>query len=254
MELEVLVLSQTGGRAVNEDAGGYWSSNGACFCVLSDGAGGHAGGEVASKLAVQGALGWFRATPDCSPMSVKGALYAANQAIVQEQNGDARLADMRATVVVLAIDTERGLAAWGHLGDTRLYCFRQGRIVTQTRDHSVAQSMVDAGLVRAQDLRTLPGRSQLSGALGDAEQFDPAVVGETLAMRDGDTFLLCTDGLWEYVTESDMERSLAQARTANDWLRALESQVLARSRVGHDNYSALTVWCTEADEATCPGI
>jgi serine/threonine protein phosphatase PrpC len=243
MELEIAVLSRTGGRSHNEDACGFWSGAGVCYCVLSDGAGGHRGGDVASKLVVRETLGWFRETDESSAQAIEAAMMHANHILVSEQQARADVGDMRATVVVLAIDYDHGLAAWGHVGDSRLYCFRAGGIVAQTRDHSVVQSMVDAGYLQAQDLRHAPERNQLLAALGDAERFERAVQSEPFPVQVDDAFLLCTDGLWEYVEEREMIEALREAETAEDWLRMLESRVLARGRPGQDNYSALAVRC-----------
>jgi len=243
MELEIAVLSRTGGRAVNEDACGFWSAGEVCFCVVSDGAGGHGGGDVASKLVVREVLGRFREGEDCSPSAIETALRYANDVLVTQQRSGFELADMRATVVVLAVDFERDLALWGHLGDSRLYCLRQGRIVAQTRDHSVVQSMVEAGYLQPHELRSSPERSKLLNALGDRDGFDPRVEPEPFPIEGGDKFLLCTDGLWEYVEESELEQTLRGVGSAEDWLRALESRVLARGRSSQDNYSALAVWC-----------
>jgi serine/threonine protein phosphatase PrpC len=254
MELEILTLSKIGGRSRNEDACGVWSNHDACFLVLSDGAGGHGGGDVASKLVVKHALSWFRATPACTGPAVEAALRAANSAIVDEQRREQRLQDMRATAVVLVINTARAEATWGHLGDSRLYCFRNYHIVAQTRDHSVVQSMVDAGYLPAQDLRSAPDRSKLLAALGDAEHFEPSIEPGTLPLFDGDAFLLCTDGFWEYVQEDEMETALIASTSAEEWLRALESSVLGRGRPGQDNYSAIAVWCTDPRENTRPPV
>ena len=243
MQLEIAVLSRPGGRSENQDACGFWSGPGVCFCVVADGAGGHRGGDVASKLVVQEALGWFRERHECSAEGIEAAMRTANETVVRMQQSHTELGDMRATAVVLAVDFERQRATWGHLGDSRLYCFRQHEIVVQTRDHSVVQSLVDAGLLDARDLRTAPDRSKLLAALGDIDGFDPAVQREPFALQDGDKFLLCTDGLWEYVEESELSDTLAHAQSAEEWLRLLEARVLARGRSGHDNYSALAVWC-----------
>ena len=251
MQLEILVLSKTGGRQVNEDACGFWSAPDACFCVLSDGLGGHYGGDVASKLVVRHALDWFRETPECSALAVEAALRSANLAIMQEQRRDPRLASMRATAVVLAVDTENGMATWGHLGDSRLYCFRQCRVIMQTRDHSVVQNMVDAGYLQPQDMRTSPHRNKLFAALGE-ENCEPRIEPLKFSLQEGDVFLLCSDGLWEYVDEEDMERTLGEAVSVVDWLQALESLVLARGRKGQDNYSAIVVWCSDPGEANHP--
>lgn len=249
MELEIAVLSRPGGRTVNEDACGFWSGADVCFCVVSDGAGGHGGGDVASKLVVQEALAAFRDKhEECNGDAVEAAMRIANEALVREQGSRVELADMRATVVVLAIDFDREYAAWGHLGDSRLYCFRRRRIVAQTRDHSVVQSMVDAGLLQPDKVRSSPERSKLLKALGDPDAFEPSIERVAFGLEDEDKFLLCTDGLWEYVEEGELERSLQDASSAEEWLRALESCVLARSPAKHDNYSALAVWCKDASK------
>ncbi len=245
MQLEITVLSKAGGREVNEDACGFWSSPEACFCALSDGLGGHYGGDVASKLAVQHILDWFRATPECSRRAVEASLQAGNSAIIREQRHEARLKNMRATAVILCIDTKHDVAIWGHTGDSRLYCFRQGRIIEQTRDHSVLQSMVDAGYLQLSELRTSPNRSKLLAALGNEEQFEMDIIPVAFPLLHGDVFLLCTDGLWEYVEEEQMERMLGGSISASDWLKALEDQVIARGHKGQDNYSAITVWCRD---------
>lgn len=250
MQLEIAALSKAGGRAINEDACGVWSSADGCFCVLSDGAGGHGGGDVASKLAVSRVLEWFRRQPRCTPEAVEGALMAANRAIVEQQKSERKLADMRATIVVLALDTLHGIAFWGHLGDSRLYCFRGGRLLVQTRDHSVVQSMVDAGYVKPGDLRTTPHRSRLLGALGDAGRFEPTVERQHFSLADGDAFLLCTDGCWEFVEEAEMGQALLEANSGEDWLRVLEQQVLSHGKPGQDNYSAIAIWCRNPAEET----
>jgi serine/threonine protein phosphatase PrpC len=211
--------------------------------VVADGAGGHRGGDVASKLVVQETLGWFRERHECSGDAVEAAMRNANEKVVSMQQTNDEIGDMRTTAVVLAIDFERELATWAHLGDSRLYCFRRGEIVVQTRDHSVVQSLVEAGLLEAKDLRTAPDRSKLLAALGDLDSFEPRVAAELFALEDQDKFLLCTDGLWEYVDESELQASLDGTESAEEWLRLLEARVLARGRTGHDNYSALAVWC-----------
>lgn len=250
MELKISVLSKPGGRDVNQDAYGVWSSASACFCVISDGAGGHTGGELAAKLAVKHVLETFYQTPEPSAQTLEAAMLAANQAIVTEQLRSPEVANMRATILVLAVDTAHGIARWGHLGDTRLYCFRRKRILAQTRDHSVVQSMVDAGYLGAQDIRAAPGRSALLAALGDAENFNPSIEASDFRIHDGDVFLLCTDGLWEYIDEPAMERLLLAAETPEAWLRELESEVLRLGHKGQDNYSAVVIWCLDPEEST----
>lgn len=247
MQLEILVLSKVGGRQLNEDACGCWSGPEASFCILSDGAGGHGGGDVASKIVVRHVLDWFRDRPECSAQSIEAALHSANVALIESQRRDARLADMRATAVVLAIDSKQGQAIWGNLGDSRLYLFKRGRIVSQTRDHSVVQNMVDAGYLQSHELRSSPHRSQLFAALGNDDDFEPRIEPVKADLQDGDVFLLCSDGLWEYVDEGEMEATLNASASGTDWLQALESKVLANGHQGQDNYSAIAIFCRDTE-------
>jgi serine/threonine protein phosphatase PrpC len=245
MELQVSVLSSAGGRSVNEDAHGFWAGPDCWFGVLSDGLGGHAGGEVAARLAVQQALACFRRCPQTAAANVLEAMRVAHEGVRAEQRRRPELASMRATLAILAIDTMNARATWGHVGDTRLYCFRAHHVLVQTRDHSVVQTMVDAGYLAPGDLRGSPHRNTLLAALGDTDLPEPSIGTPPLHVRDGDHFLLCTDGLWEYVTEADMEQGLAASAGPDDWLLRLERQVRERGRPGQDNYSALAVACID---------
>ena len=254
MQLEVSVLSDRGGRERNEDAYGVWSSDGGCFCVVSDGAGGHAGGDTASKLAVRTILACFQDAPLSSAAAIEASLRAAHAALIEQQKAHPQLQAMRATATVLAIDTLRHTAAWGHVGDTRLYGFRNRRVVTQTKDHSVVQKMVDAGFVGPAALRGSTQRSRLFAALGHDECHAPAVGEAPYPLTSGDAFLLCTDGFWEYIDEPAMERALAGASSAADWLRTMEAQVVAGAGPGQDNFSALAVWCIDAAPKADAGL
>lgn len=247
MQLEVSVLSNPGGRERNEDACGFWTGGGGCFCVVSDGAGGHGGGDIASKLAVRMILSSFQDSPDCSGPAIESALRSAHDAIIAQQGVQARSAAMRATATVLAIDTVGRAAVWGHVGDTRLYCFRAGRVVAQTKDHSVVQKMVDAGYLAQAALRDSAQRSRLFAALGHDEDFVATIAATPFTIEGGDVFLLCTDGFWEYIDEAEMVRTLATAASPPEWLRAMEQHVAGRE--GQDNFSAVAVWCTESAPA-----
>ena len=243
MHLDIAELSERGGRTENQDAFAYWQGKDASYFVVCDGAGGHLGGGVAATVAVNEAIACMRKMRACTGANVEAAMRCANDALVREQKAQPQYSQMRATIVALALDLRGGTAAWGHLGDSRLYCFRDGRILTQTRDHSVVQSFVDAGYLKPDQLRTSPDRSKLLSALGDPEQFEPAVEQQPFALASGDRFLLCTDGLWEYVQESEMEDALRDSSAAQVWMDALQRLVVARGKRKHDNYSALAIWC-----------
>jgi serine/threonine protein phosphatase PrpC len=240
-------MSRPGARPANEDACGFLSHEGLCFCVVADGAGGHRGGATASKIVVSRVLTWLRDNASCEPEALRYAILAANHAVVVEQRRDAQLADMRSTVIVLALDTQRRFAVWGHMGDSRLYAFRGGTLLERTRDHSLAQQLIDTGYVSAEEMRGSFQRARLYAALGDADPPPPTVIEEPFAVREGDAFLLCTDGWWDSLEAGAAELGLAQAGSADDWLRSMEREIIERHRPGQDNYTALAVWCSSGE-------
>jgi serine/threonine protein phosphatase PrpC len=266
LDLEVAIVSERGGRRYNEDACAHWSSQRHLCCVLADGAGGHGGGDVASKLAVRQMLTDFAAqaadSPNLpassassvsfasptSPVSLEALVRGANRSIRQHSVPGTPQADMHTTAVLLVIDRERHLAGWSHAGDSRLYWFRDGRILQRTRDHSLVQSLVDAGLIAEADIRSHPKRSELRSALGIAEDELEIDTAPTAAIEPNDAFLLCTDGLWEHVDETAMQDLLSRSSTAQAWTKALASEVERNTAAmpRHDNYTALAVWVRSA--------
>jgi len=242
MRLDISSLSRLGGRAVNEDACGYWTSDQSCCWVVSDGAGGHGGGDVASRTVVSTVLKNFAARPEVSVDALAALVRQAQQALRDEQRTSSHVRDMRATVAILMIDRADNGALWGHVGDTRIYCFRGGRIVMKTRDHSVIQSMYEAGLGDLASLRNHPYRGVLLSALGGKEAFETSIAGSPLALQDGDVLMMCTDGMWDHVEDAAMEQLLRASRSGEEWLMAMEAELLKNADTNCDNYTAMSVW------------
>lgn len=245
MQMELATLTRRGGRNYNEDACGHWHSDSHLCCVVADGAGGHGGGDRASKIAVQTVLGNYALHPDASPAAIERMIVQTNQSIITHRADDKKTQNMHTTVVSLFIDLDARVAAWGHCGDSRLYAFRGGRIAARTKDHSLVQSLIDSGMLAERDMRSHPQRSELLSALGVGE--DDLMVGvsaEPWQLAAGDVFLMCTDGVWEYVEDGQLEEALQSAPSPHDWLHALEQAVLrgASHKPRHDNFTALAVW------------
>ena len=246
--MELATLSRRGGRNYNEDACGHWHSDRHLCCVVADGAGGHGGGDKASKIAVQFILGGFAAQPESSGEAIKRIIVDTNRSIIQHRADDRALQNMHSTVVALFIDLDAGVGAWGHCGDSRLYVFRGGRIAARTKDHSLVQSLVDGGMLAPEGMRSHPQRSELLSALGVGEEdLTVSVSPQPWSLEPGDVFLLCTDGLWEYVEDAQLEAGLAAAASPLGWLHELERNVLhgAAHKPRHDNFTALAVWVSE---------
>lgn len=249
-DIRIAVLSRVGGRERNEDACGYWNQGGPVCCVLSDGAGGHGGGDVASRIAVETILHAYAENPARSPQDILRLIKLANAEVIREQSRADSQRDMRATLVLLSFDPDSGEAVWGHIGDSRLYLFRGGYLSARTKDHSLVQSMIDAGFVDPAKLRTGPDRSVLIASLGGEDGFEPDVTETPAILNPGDAFILCSDGFWEHLTDRAMEAALQRVASPEQWLSSLEQIVLSAARPGQDNYTAVAVWFGAMDFTT----
>jgi serine/threonine protein phosphatase PrpC len=249
-QIDVAILSRPGGRTTNEDACGHWHSEQRLCCVVADGAGGHGGGDVASKLVVRHIIDQAALAPLARTDEVEDLLIDTNAQLRRHQSESDSSKDMHSTVVALFVDLTCQEALWGHAGDSRLYFFRDGQVHSHTRDHSVVQSMVDAGMLMPEQMRSHPRRSELQSALGcRPEELLVSTTDHAWTLKPRDAFLLCTDGLWEYVDEAEMCDSLNRANDPTAWLATLEELVLshaaASGKTRHDNFSGIAVWVRE---------
>jgi serine/threonine protein phosphatase PrpC len=250
LSVSVATVSRIGSRERNEDACGYWVTEfGFCF-VVSDGAGGHVGGAVASEIAVLAVLTDFSTAQGFSRETVANAIAVAEAQILQGREESRNLRDMTATIAMLLIDAEAHQAFFGHMGDTRIYKFSRGRATQLTRDHSLVQNLVDAGFVAQGELRQHPERSVLLAALGIDSDITPSISERALDVEEGDALLICSDGLWEGVVENDMEAALMKASSVEEWLLQLETNVVRHNNPSQDNYTAIAVWVGSPGEIT----
>jgi serine/threonine protein phosphatase PrpC len=239
---QTAVLSHKGGRKQNEDFLDYrLSANHGCW-VLADGLGGHGGGEVAANLAVESLIKAFESAPECSPQALSGYVSTAHASVNQRRRADAQLAEMRSTLVVLVSDYEHAL--WAHVGDSRLYHLRKDRICFQTLDHSVPQALCNAGEITTSQIRFHEDRNRLTRSLGGEDPLRPTILEQALTFEPRDSFLLCSDGFWEYVTESEIEEDRRAASGAEDWLKKAAGRLALRPPENYDNYSAIAITVT----------
>lgn len=205
-------------RTRNEDALAVEPESG--LAVVADGMGGHPGGDVASRLAVETVVGRLRpvfgppgGNGDPGPgEAMRGAVEEANRKILEAGRDDPTLEGMGTTVTAFAF--ERGArAAWlGHVGDSRAYVLRGGALRTLTRDDTWVQEQVDAGVLSPEAARTHPMSHLLTHALGIGSAVDVQIVREEV--RPGDVFLLCSDGLTAMLPDEEIEEIVAGADVA----------------------------------------
>lgn len=242
--LQIASLSEIGERSTNQDALACVQKDHLTCLVVSDGAGGHVGGEVASRLVVDAVTDSFLRELSFGPRALQSYLQQAARKVT-EGRCEQRVADMSATVAVVLIDQDNHCALFGHLGDTRIYLFRDGALHTVTKDHSLVQQFVDAGYVTPDKVRSHPQRSVLFAAIGPDHDQPPTVSDDPVRLATGDALLICTDGMWEWLTDAQMLDCLQHARNVEQWLAALTEQAARTSRQTarqRDNYSAHAVW------------
>jgi PPM family protein phosphatase len=198
--------------------------------VVADGMGGYLAGEVASRIAVETIARAYYAS-DCDPASALiAAFQQANGAIYRFSVTRGELNGMGTTCTALAI--QRGVAHSAHVGDSRLYLIRSNSIYQLTEDHSVVKELIKQGALSPEAARNHADRHVILRALGTCSTVDVATWDQPLPVRAGDSFVLCSDGLHNSVTDEEI-RAAAESQEA---CAACETLVaVARERGGHDN-------------------
>jgi PPM family protein phosphatase len=237
--------SATGQRTNNEDSLCLGQAPSGWYAVVADGAGGHRRGAEASKRTVHTIERLLQSVSDAafSPETLSRIVSSAHSELQRNQvsGGDATAA-MHSTVVVLWIDPTARRALWAHVGDSRLYRIRNGLVDMITSDDSVVQQMVSAGVLTREQARHHPHKNQLVAALGIDGDIDPHTVVRPVELKEGDVFLLCTDGWWDSFDPTALEGTLELASTPEHWLSEMEQRIDARNAVRQDNFSAVVVW------------
>jgi PPM family protein phosphatase len=231
-------------RRRNEDALLLLAESG--LCAVADGMGGHAAGDVASRIAVEGLATAFSAVgepvADALERRLAGAFGAANRAILDHAARDVSCHGMGTTLTALLPVAGMPACVLAHVGDSRAYRLRGDEFRQLTRDHTWVQQQVDAGILTAEQARHHNRASVLTRVLGT----DATAPADTLVadVRPGDLFLLCSDGLTAVLTDSDVYDVIAAASALQDAARALEDAVgalvdEANRRGGPDNITVV---------------
>ena len=240
-------------RQANEDSCDTFSrEDGTRLLVVADGMGGHRGGATASKAAVATIAETFDAEPNARPKEMLArAIQAANARVYGMAQENPQLEGMGTTVVTFHLDA-RGKGTVAHVGDSRAYRYRLGRLDPLTIDHSVVAEMQRRGLLSAEEAAVHPRRNEILRSVGVLPEVNVEVT--DVEVRSGDRFVLCSDGLSGVVADDEIA-ALVQAETPDDAVNALIQ--LANERGGPDNITVqiLSIPASEADgdpEATAP--
>lgn len=224
-------------RSNNQDA--YYIDPEGRFFIVADGMGGHAGGEQASHIAACEVKKYLLDNWDSSQTSaqlLEDALWQANQAILQDQENHPERSDMGTTAVVVIF--RPGEPPWcAHVGDSRLYRFRDSQLQQLTEDHTWVARAIKMGDITPDEARVHPFRHVLSCCLGreDLDQIDL----QQLDVKSGDRLLLCSDGLTEELVDEKIASYLQESLLVEKAAIALVEA--AKKEGGHDNITVVIV-------------
>jgi protein phosphatase len=237
--IEVSVQSDIGClRQNNEDSFGYWEPEDdqqflrkGRLAVVADGMGGYEGGQEASRLAVETLLEVYRDFGGDDPQAALAeALQAAHEQIRQYSFAHPELRGMGTTCTAAAVVQDA--LYYVHVGDTRLYLIRDGQITRVTRDHSYVGRLVESGMISQEEAETHPQRNILTAALGTNPELIMDSPGRPEPLRPEDVLLICSDGLWGQVRDSEILDSVENKSAEQAGRKLIE---LARERGGPDN-------------------
>lgn len=218
------------------------SGSGVVFAV-ADGLGGYGGGDVASGLAVEASLTLVQrdlASGGRAPGILRAAVNRANEAILDAALSGRGGRKMQSTLSALAITP--GEAHLAHVGDSRIYRRREGELELLTTDHSQVMELLRMRIITQEQAVDHPSRYALTRSVGGNIMVRSDI--RNVPLHAGDTFLLCSDGLWSNVTSREILEALGRAPA--DCCRALVD--LALGRGGDDNATAMAIRVREAGQ------
>ncbi len=198
------------------------------LAILADGMGGHAGGALGAQVVIDVAKDFVQNPPPAlytDPAAELGRLCRRMHEVINSQSETAR-----STVVMVWVDHDK--ACWLNIGDSRLYHFRNGQRLMRTRDHSAVQLLMDLGEINESEMATHPAQNRLYRSLGGDDAPKPDL--GRFTVRAGDLLALCSDGIWEHVSESEIWTT-ALTHGPGVAAQLLAEQAAQRGGMGADN-------------------
>jgi serine/threonine protein phosphatase PrpC len=240
LRIEYAELSLLGDREDNQDRVTVSAVEQAALLVVIDGMGGHSDGSRAADTALKSMLESFRQTslPMFDPLGfLHMSLSRAHDDVAKLGNGQSIDTRPRATTAICLV--QEGAAFWAHIGDSRVYHLRHGKILTRTRDHSHVELLLREGKITEEELPTHPMRNFVECCLGGDPSIPEMTVSGRHVLQPGDVLLLCTDGIWANLRDSDIAGFFKEDnQELRAWLEALGRRAVQASAPFSDNSTA----------------
>ena len=244
MKIVTSSLCKQGGREYNQDFLDLTVANDGACLVVCDGLGSYYGSEVASRICATKIIEAYSQVKQLDPARAskpefcQSYIQSAHNCVVDEKERNHKIRSSCTTVACVVTDFNSTVIS--HIGDTRVYFFKNKKLHFQTKDHSLSQISVEMGRIPLRDIRSDKDQNKLTRVLGSDYYIPPDCDIYNSPLQVGDAFILCTDGFWEYVYEEEMEADLyASNATPDKALALMEQRLLARVNKFNDNYSAI---------------
>jgi len=255
MRYEIGQVNRLGNRSSNQDRFSAIETEEGVLLVLGDGMGGQAFGEVAAQMLVDCARDAFlqAVRPIEKPKEFLGAVikHAHLQIIAFGQRQEPPVTPGTTAVLCLIQD---GDATWAHVGDSRLYIYQQGLPLYRTTDHSYVEQLYQKGEISRWEQDTHPQRNQITQCLGCRRELPKVSLSNTVMLKPDDVVLLCSDGLWGPLDDSQMGTMLESGSELEDALNDIAEKAEKMSYPRSDNISALAMRFISAEgEQTIDG-
>ena len=232
-------LSEAGTKAENNDYFGYVLLDNYAIWAVADGFDEEEGAKVAARIAVESAIEYFMLRPRFNYDVIKEMMDYANLKVKEKQEETQKYSLMHTSLLIIISNYNSIL--YGNIGNTRFYHIRGGYIISQSRDDSIAQLLVDEEALNISDMRFHRQRNDLLQAIGDFGKIKPNIIKKPVELMEKDVFCLTTVGFWENIDEHDMENDLSRFEDKKQWLNSLEKRILASLRDNIENYTIAQV-------------
>lgn len=239
MRIEYADVSLLGARDDNQDRVATVVTEHAALLVVLDGMGGHADGALAAEAAQRVLVEAFRhaSQPLFDPLGfLHLTLGRAHDAVVRLGTKLPLEQRPRATCAVCVV--QGASAYWGHIGDSRIYLLRGGRIGARTRDHSHVEFLLREGVISEEQLQGHPMRNFVESCVGGDAMLPEMTIGPRLALERGDVLFACTDGLWSGLQDAELAGAFPADAPLNAQLQALADRAVSASGALSDNTTA----------------
>lgn len=226
-------ITESGNFKNNRDYFAYVELDEMACWVLADGLDSD-NDKLSSEIAVASIINSFTEKPSMKRRDLKKYIRRANEVLLHES----KLIKLKATILVIITDYKSII--WANVGNTRVYHFRKERINFKSKDHSIAQMMLEVGDLEQRQLNQHKERNNLTQYLGKSKKVKPYVA-KKCELKDDDLLLLATSGFWENITEEELTDILKESMKGKEFVENLQDVILEKGNGSLDNYSMVAI-------------